>query len=448
MEKKLSVRQIMVVASMLFGLLFGAGNLIFPVSMGQLAGAHMWQAVAGFVVTGVGVPILGVAALGISQENSVLELSGRVGRRYGIFFTCALHLTVGPFFAIPRCATVSFTIGVAPVLSEGNHALALCLFSLAFFAVVLFLALRPGEILTWVGKVLTPLFLVCLGILVLRALTAPMGEISSIQPDQNYTAYPFFQGFLEGYNTMDALAGLAFGIIVINAIRGLGVARPGEIAKSTVKAGIFTALLMTVIYVLMTAVGAQSRGVFQAAANGGDAFVLIADYYFGTAGILILAATGTLACLKTAVGLVTSCSAIFVKIFPAGPSYRTWTLVFTIASFAIANTGLNTIIAYSLPVLMFLYPLAVTLILLTLCGRFFGNDRVVYQWVTGCTAVAAGVDFLYTLPKEAADLLRVTGLTEAVREFLPLAELGFGWLCPAVLGLGIGMALHWRRKER
>lgn len=448
MEKKLSVRQIMVVASMLFGLLFGAGNLIFPVSMGQLAGAHMWQAVAGFVVTGVGVPILGVAALGISQENSVLELSGRVGRRYGIFFTCALHLTVGPFFAIPRCATVSFTIGVAPILSEGSQTLALLLFSLAFFAVVLFLALRPGEILTWVGKVLTPLFLVCLGILIIRALTAPMGEISMIQPAPNYTDHPFFRGFLEGYNTMDALAGLAFGIIVINAIRGLGVAKPGEIAKSTIKAGVFTALLMAVIYVLMTAVGAQSRGVLEAAANGGDAFVQISDYYFGTAGILILAATGTFACLKTAVGLVTSCSAIFEKLFPSGPSYRTWTLVFTIASFVIANTGLNTIIAYSLPVLMFLYPLAVTLILLTLCGRFFGNDRRVYQWVTGCTAVAAGIDFLHTLPQEAAEVLHVTGLTESVRGFLPMAELGFGWLCPAGLGLGIGLALHWRRKER
>ena len=434
MEGKLNSRQILVVASMLFGLLFGAGNLIFPISMGQLSGAHMWQAAAGFVITGVGIPILGVAALGISQENSMLELSGRVGRRYGLFFTCALHLTIGPFFAIPRCATVSFTIGLAPLLPEGSQKLALGVFSLAFFAVVLFFSLRPGEILTWVGKVLTPLFLLFLGVLVIRALTAPMGSISQIQPIEEYVSHPFFKGFLEGYNTMDGLA-------------GLGVEKPGAIAKNTVKAGAFTAILMGVIYVLMTMVGAQSRGVFPAAANGGDAFVLISDYYFGTFGILILAAAGTLACLKTAVGLVTSCSAIFEKIFPAGPSYRVWTLVFTIASFAIANTGLDTIIAYSVPVLMFLYPLTVTLIILTLCGRFFENDHVVYLWVTIFTGAAAVVDFLNALPEEAAEFLHISQIGEKAASLLPFANLGFGWVCPAVLGLGVGLVCHWKKKR-
>ena len=447
MEGKLNSRQILVVASMLFGLLFGAGNLIFPISMGQLSGAHMWQAAAGFVITGVGIPILGGAALGISQENSMLELSGRVGRRYGLFFTCALHLTIGPFFAIPRCATVSFTIGLAPLLPEGSQKLALGVFSLAFFAVVLFFSLRPGEILTWVGKVLTPLFLLFLGVLVIRALTAPMGSISQIQPIEEYVSHPFFKGFLEGYNTMDGLAGLAFGMIVVNAIRGLGVEKPGAIAKNTVKAGAFTAILMGVIYVLMTMVGAQSRGVFPAAANGGDAFVLISDYYFGTFGILILAAAGTLACLKTAVGLVTSCSAIFEKIFPAGPSYRVWTLVFTIASFAIANTGLDTIIAYSVPVLMFLYPLTVTLIILTLCGRFFENDHVVYLWVTIFTGAAAVVDFLNALPEEAAEFLHISQIGEKAASLLPFANLGFGWVCPAVLGLGVGLVCHWKKKR-
>ncbi len=156
MTKKLNFRQSLVIASMLFGLFFGAGNLIFPVSTGQLAGADVWQASAGFLLTGVGLPILGVAALGISRENGLLELSSRIGKGYGMFFTCALYLTIGPFFAIPRCATVSFTIGPGTVLSPQSQTLALGIFSFVFFAVALFLALRPGEILTWVGKVLTP----------------------------------------------------------------------------------------------------------------------------------------------------------------------------------------------------------------------------------------------------------------------------------------------------
>ena len=113
--KRLTFREIIVVASMLFGMFFGAGNLIFPASMGQLAGRNIWQASAGFLITGVGLPLLGVAALGISREDGLLGLSSRVGKGYGLVFTCILYLTIGPFFAIPRCATVSYTVGVAGV---------------------------------------------------------------------------------------------------------------------------------------------------------------------------------------------------------------------------------------------------------------------------------------------------------------------------------------------
>ena len=178
--KKLRFRELIFVASMLFGMFFGAGNLIFPASMGQLAGSNMWQAAAGFLITGVGLPLLGVAALGISREESLLELSSRVGKRYGLFFTCALYLAIGPFLAIPRCATVSFTVGVERILPAEMQTAALAVFSAVFFAAVLFFSLRPGEILTWVGKVLNPLFLCLLGVLVVRAVLSPMGSIGEI----------------------------------------------------------------------------------------------------------------------------------------------------------------------------------------------------------------------------------------------------------------------------
>ena len=388
--KKLSVKEIMLVASMLFGMFFGAGNLIFPASMGQLAGSHMWQASAGFLITGVGLPLLGVAALGISRQNGLLELSSRVGKRYGLFFTCVLYLTIGPFFAIPRCATVSYTVGIEGIAPGADQTFGLAVFSLAFFALVLFFSLRPGQIMTWIGKVLTPLFLVCLGILLVRALLSPAGRIAEIAPQAGYADDALFTGLLEGYNTMDALAGLAFGIVVVDAVRSLGAEEPGEIAKNTVKAGVFSSILMALIYVLVTAVGAQSRGAFEAASNGGEALSQIAGYYFGTAGALILAATVTVACLKTAVGLITSCGKTFVKLFPGGPSYPVWAAGFCVLSFLIANLGLDAIIAYTVPMLMFLYPLAIVLIILTFCHRFFGGSRCVYQWTIGFTAVAPG----------------------------------------------------------
>ena len=439
MKRSLNGKETVFVASMLFGMFFGAGNLIFPVSMGQLSGSNMWQAAAGFLITGVGLPLLGVAALGISREDGLMGLSSRVGRRYGKFFTCILYLTIGPFFAIPRCATVAYTAGVERIIPDSMQTAVLAVFSLLFFAAVLFFSLRPGEILTWIGKVLNPLFLLFLGLLVIRALLSPMGSISGAAPEGAYAAGAFYQGFLEGYNTMDALAGLAFGIIVVNVIRDLGVENPGDVAKNTVRSGILSSVLMAVIYVLVTVVGAQSRGVFPPSSNGGEALALIAGHYFGPAGAVILAAAVTLACLKTAVGLITSCGETFQKIFPKGPSYRKWAVLFSTLSFLIANLGLDAIVSWSKPVLLFLYPLAITLILLTLFGRLFGNDGRVYRWVTGFTAAAAAVDFINALPGQVLSALRLEKTAEAVRDFLPFAENGFGWICPALLGLVIGI---------
>ena len=444
--KKLTLRQLLAVASMLFGLFFGAGNLIFPASMGQLAGRNLWLAAAGFLVTGVGLPLLGVAALGISRAEGLLGLSSRVSRGYGLFFTCLLYLTIGPFFAIPRCATVSYTVGIQRMLPETGQTLALAVFSLVFFAAVLFFSLRPGEILTWVGKVLNPLFLAFLAVLVLRALTAPLGAVSAIEPSGSYAGAALSTGLLEGYNTMDALASLAFGIIVVNAIRGLGVEEPGQVARSTVLAGVFSSLLMALIYLLVTVVGAQSRGAFPAAANGGEALAQIAEHYFGAAGALILAATVTIACLKTAVGLITSCSETFVELFPHGPGYRVWAVIFCVVSFLIANLGLNAILNYSTPVLMFLYPLSIVLILLTLGGRLFGNHPTVLRWTIGCTAVAALADLLRSLPEGTRAMLHLEGVVTLAESWLPLCKAGFGWLVPAVIGLVIGLVLRRVRR--
>ena len=428
MKETLRAKELVFVASMLFGMFFGAGNLIFPVYMGQMAGSNVWQAIVGFVITGVGLPLLGVAALGLSRQESLFDLSSKVGRKYGYFFTCALYLTIGPCFAIPRCATVSFTVGTAPLLKNGGNPLFLGIFSLVFFALTLALSFRPGKILTWVGKVLNPVFLVFLGILVVKALLSPMGSVGAIAPDAAYETGAFFTGFREGYQTMDALAGLAFGIVVVNAIRDLGITKPDAVAKNTVTSGVFSCLLMALIYLMVTIVGAQSRGVYPLCENGGEALALIAEHYFGTIGALLLAITVTLACLKTAVGLVTSCSEAFVTMFPKGPRYQVWAVTFSVVSFLIANLGLSTIIEYAVPVLMFLYPLAITLILLALFGRFFGNDQRVYGWVTGCTLVAAVLDFLAALPAAAQAALHLSPLLAAAKEILPFFSLGFGWI--------------------
>lgn len=159
MDRKLTAKEYLFLSSMLFGLFFGAGNLIFPVHMGQQSGSAVWAAAAGFCLTGVGLPLLGIAALGASRSDGLFELSSLVGRKYSYFFTCLLYLTIGPLFAIPRTATVSFSVGIQPLLPQEHTQLALCIFSALFFLIVLYFSLRPSGILTWVGKILNPLFL-------------------------------------------------------------------------------------------------------------------------------------------------------------------------------------------------------------------------------------------------------------------------------------------------
>lgn len=448
MKNKLTTKETIFVASMLFGMFFGAGNLIFPVHMGQLAGSNFWPAVIGFIIVGVGVPILGVAAIGITRSTGLLDFSSRVGRKYGVFFTCLLYLTIGPFFAIPRCATVPFSMGVEPMISASSARMALAGFTVLFFALVLFFSLKPTQILTWVGKVLTPLFLVLLGILLIVVFVRPMaGGISEITPDATYANGALGRGFLEGYNTMDAIAGLAFGIIVVNEIKRLGVEEPGAIAKNTFRSGAISALIMAFIYVLITMMGTLSRGLFATSENGSIALAEISGHYFGTAGTLLLASITTVACLKTSIGLVTSFSQTFVEMFPKGPSYKAWAVITTLVSFGIANVGLSAIIGYSIPVLMFLYPLAISLIALGLFGNLFGHARPVYVSVTAFTLLAALFDFVKALPAPIFEGLKLGWMVELAEKVLPFYANGFGWFVPALIGLVIGLVVAAMQKK-
>jgi len=187
MKKQLSIKQRILVATTLFGMFFGAGNLIFPVHLGQIAGANIIPAMAGFIITAVGIPILGVAAIGNTHSSGLQELSSKVGKGYGYFFTCLLYLTIGPFFAIPRCATTSFTTGIEPMLGQNvSSSMALLIFSLIFFALVLFFSLRPAKITVWIGKIINPLFLIFLAILVIAALLNPGTAASAVQPAAEY----------------------------------------------------------------------------------------------------------------------------------------------------------------------------------------------------------------------------------------------------------------------
>ena len=447
--KNLTLKQKILVAGTLFGMFFGAVNLIFPVHLGQMAGKNVIAAMIGFIITAVGIPILGVAAIGITHSDGLQTLSSKVSKGYGIFFTCILYLTIGPLFAIPRCATVSFTTGVTPMLkNDSKEWLALLIFSAVFFAFVLFFSLRPGKITVWIGKIINPVFLVFLAVLVFAALLSPGASVSEIEPVDGYKSGAFFSSFIEGYGTMDAIAGLAFGIVVIDVIRRMGVEDDNAVARDVLRSGVLTGILMAVIYILTILMGAQSRGLFEISENGGIALTQIAGHYLGGAGNIILAVTITFACLKTSIGLVTSCSETFVKMTNGKISYKTWAIIFTVFSFAVSNIGLSAIIEYSIPMLMLIYPPAIALIILAFIGKFFNHDKAVYICVMVFTWAAAIFDCFKTLPEFLQKTLRLDVSVKLASYYLPLFDKNLGWLLPALMGLCIGLIIHFVKAKR
>ena len=446
--KKLTLRQKILVAGTLFGMFFGAGNLIFPVHLGQMAGQNALPAIIGFIITAVGIPILGVAAIGVTHSDGLQTLSGKVGKGYGIFFTCLLYLTIGPLFAIPRCATVSFTTGITPLLgADSPERLYLLLFSAVFFAFVLFFSLRPGKITVWIGKIINPLFLFFFAVLMLAALLAPGAAISAVEPVEAYRSDAFFPALIEGYGTMDAIAGLAFGIVVIDVIRRMGVDNDDAIAEDVLSSGLLTGALMALIYVVSIVVGAQSRGLFELSENGGIALTQIAGHYLGGVGLFILAFTITFACLKTSIGLVTACAETFSKMTNGKISYRSWAILFTVFSFAVSNIGLSAIIEYSIPMLMLIYPPAIALILLAFLGKFFAHDRTVYITTMTGTWAAAIFDCMKTLPAPVQAALHLDAPIAFAAAHLPLFDKNLGWLLPAVIGFAAGMAIRASRRQ-
>ena len=446
--KKLTLRQKILVAGTLFGMFFGAGNLIFPVHLGQMAGQNALPAIIGFIITAVGIPILRVAAIGITHSDGLQTLSGKVGKGYGIFFTCLLYLTIGPLFAIPRCATVSFTTGITPLLgADSPERLYLLLFSAVFFAFVLFFSLRPGKITVWIGKIINPLFLFFFAVLMIAALLAPGAAVSAVEPVEAYRSDAFFPALIEGYGTMDAIAGLAFGIVVIDVIRRMGVDNDDTIAEDVLSSGLLTGALMALIYVVSIVVGAQSRGLFELSENGGIALTQIAGHYLGGVGLFILAFTITFACLKTSIGLVTACAETFSKMTNGKISYRSWAILFTVFSFAVSNIGLSAIIEYSIPMLMLIYPPAIALILLAFLGKFFAHDRTVYIATMIGTWAAAIFDCMKTLPAPVQAALHLDAPIAFAAAHLPLFDKNLGWLLPAVIGFAAGMAIRASRRQ-
>ena len=447
MKKNVSGRELLFIASLLFGMLFGAGNLIFPVSLGQKAGNTVALATLGFCITGVGLPLLAIIAMARTESASMAELASKGGKNFSTFFYCLLYLCIGPLFAIPRTASVSFQVGLYPFIGEANHKIGLFIFTLLFFLAALYFSLRPGNILTYLGKILNPLFLFFLGILLLTAFLHPMGSIQSLPATGEYAKNSFVTGLLEGYNTLDVVGALAFGNILIETVKNRGAKDGKEVSRLSIVSGSITTVMMATLYFALAFTGAGSRAHFSIQDNGGDALHSISTHYFPRFGGVLLGLIICLSCLKTAVGLITAISLAFTEIFPKGLKYRNLVFVFTFFSFAISNLGLSRIIQYTVPALYFIYPMSIVLILLCLIGEHFQFEKKIFQTALYVTAPFALLDAYKALPKELLAGIPFHEKMMKLLSHIPLFSIGMGWVLPATFAFLLSFLL-WKFEEK
>jgi len=431
-NKNLEGRAYVAIGLMLFALFFGAGNLIFPASMGQNAGVNVWWAMIGFLITGIGMPLLSVVALGYSGSKDVKELASRVHPLYGLLFAILLYITIGPAFAIPRTGTVSYEIAVRPFLASGGTSTELTIFMVIFIAISWWLSSHPNKLVGRIGKVLTPALLLTILLLIAKSFITPMGAYQMAMPEYGDPSVAIIQGFLDGYNTMDVLAGLTFGVLVVDFVKMAGAANRSEIMSATLNAGAVAVVLLGAVYLLIGHLGASSVEQLGILKTGAPVLTGSAEFLFGYFGAIILAVIVLLACLSTSVGLITACAAFFSDAI-GGLSYLAYVALFSIVSGIVGLFGLETIIVAAIPILIFLYPLAIVLIFLTFADGAFNGRQCVYAWTVGCTFIISLISGL-----EAANI-NLGGISTFLTTHVPMHVSGMSWVWFAVIGFIIGI---------
>jgi branched-chain amino acid:cation transporter, LIVCS family len=428
-KKALSGNEMVAIGLMLFALFLGAGNMIFPPFLGQQAGTNVWTGIVGFLFTGVGLPLLGVIAIA-KTGGDLQTLASRVSPLFGIVFTLVMYLAIGPFFGIPRTGTVAYEIGVTPFLPDSmdKYGVPLFIYTIIFFTVTAWLSMNPSKLVDRIGKLLTPALLIILVILVVKSLITPMGTPQVPQGD--YIDGPFFKGFIEGYLTMDTIAALVFGIVVISAIKDKGIEDQSTIAKVCMYAGVIAAIGLSLVYLSLSYIGATSTEAIGVQQNGGSILSQAAAHLFGSSGAIILGLAITFACITTSVGLVSSCAQYFSKLLP-NVSYGTFVIILSAFSMIVANVGLTQLITISLPVLIIIYPLAIVLILLSFIHHWFNGYSAVYLGALIPTFIVSLLDGLQIAGLDVSALTNIFAI-------LPLFEQGIGWLVPAITGAFLG----------
>ena len=410
-----------------FAMFFGAGNLIFPVFLAFQSGGDFPLAFSGFALSAIGLPIL--ALLASMKAGGLEELARRVSPAFSKVFTVVVYLAIGPCLAIPRTASTSHEM---VALATGmDSAIARFVYCALFFLLAALLARRPERLSNRLGRILSPTLVILIAVLTVGSLTTTAPSLGQWQ----YASHPLQKGFLEGYQTMDTLAALNFGLIIALNVQALGVKSTEGVVSETVKAGMIAGFFLITIYLALAHIGATVGGAGLITENGAQTLTSVAKIQFGSWGIILLGMIFFVACLNTCVGLLSCCSDYFTKVFPV-LSYKGWLLVFVLCSMVVSNAGLTLILKLSIPVLMAIYPVALMLIILGLTHRFNQNFSNVYPFTITMTAIVS-----------IAGALKDIGLEVPLLNHLPFYSIGLEWVTPAIIGWVVGIFYSKRRFE-
>ncbi|MGV3000482.1 branched-chain amino acid transport system II carrier protein [Streptococcus suis] len=421
---------------LLFGMFFGAGNLIFPPALGVLSGENFWPAILGFVVSGVGIAVIALIVGTLNPKGYVHEISRKISPAFATVYLVALYLAIGPFFAIPRTATTSFEVGIAPLLGDANLGLWLFGFTAFYFVAAYLIALKPSKILDTIGRILTPVFAILIVILVVLGIVK-YGSTNPLPAAESYTAgRAFGTGFIEGYNTLDALAAVAFSVVAVNTLKQLGFSSKKEYVSTIWSVGAVVALAFSALYIGLAFLGNHFPVPADVLASDTNKGVYILSQatqaIFGPSAQIFLAAMVIVTCFTTTAGLIVSTGEFFAERFPK-ISYKVYATVFTLIGFGIANLGLSKIIAFSIPVLLVLYPITICFVLITIVNKFVPLSKPGMQLTVGVVTVLSLVEVL-------AGQFGWSGISNLIGA-LPFAGQSLSWLMPAVVGILLSLFL-------
>ena len=374
--KKLTRKQSIVIGFMLFSMFFGAGNLIFPPMLGMQAGTNTPLAMLGLIATAVILPILGVAV--VAKHGNLINLGSLIHPKFGYLFTILVCLIIGPIIAIPRTASTSFEMAVVPFMHmSGNGLLAMrIIYSALFFTLAFLVALRPMRLKDLLGKIMTPI-LITMIILLFIAVLIRMPFVMHHPITTGYLKHPFMTVFSAGYQTMDGLAGLNFGLIIAVNIEAYGIHNKNALAKETIKSGVIAGILLAVLYMLLAYMGMQVNPKMLSGMKnitGADILSYIVMLCFGKVGQVFVALIFFIACFNVCCGLLSSISEYFYALYDK-ISYKQWLVIFTLSSFFISILGLYNILSFSVYILNVLYPVAIGLMILGFIRKKKDNEK-------------------------------------------------------------------------